>query len=168
MNPNNPLKEYYIKGVEGFPSLLIRFADSAIAEIRFLHKMPLRRPKILLNDEEKTIINKLEKDILAYFRGVKTDFRKYKIQHGVGTPFQKKIWQRIKTIPYGQIRTYKWLAEKAGKSNASRAAGNACGKNPVPILVPCPRIVASSGSLGGFSGGVEIKRRLLRLEGVSK
>lgn len=83
-----------------------------------------------------------------------------------GTPFQKKIWKRIKEIPYGRTASYKEVAISAGKASSSRAAGGACGKNPVPIIIPCHRVIYSSGKPGGYSGGIEIKEKLLRLEGI--
>ncbi len=69
-------------------------------------------------------------------------------------------------IPRGETRSYAWIAKKIGKPNATRAVGAACGANPVPIIVPCHRVIASDGSLGGFGGGLPLKRRLLKLEGA--
>ena len=82
------------------------------------------------------------------------------------TPFQKKVWQMLQTIPYGRVRSYGWVARKIGKPRAARAVGAACGANPVPLLVPCHRVVAGDDSMGGFSGGLPNKRRLLKLEGI--
>lgn len=82
-----------------------------------------------------------------------------------GTPFRIKIWSELQKIPYGKLRTYKQLAEAAGNERACRAAGSACGANPVCIIVPCHRVVGSDGSLTGFAYGTDIKRRLLELEG---
>ena len=83
-----------------------------------------------------------------------------------GTPFQKKVWRAIATIPRGETRSYTWLAKKIGKPKAVRAVANACGANPIPILIPCHCVIASDGSIGGFSSGVAIKRTLLSLETV--
>ena len=83
------------------------------------------------------------------------------------TPFRKKVWQALQAIPYGRVRSYGWVARKIGKPGAARAVGAACGANPVPLLVPCHRVVAGDGSLGGFSGGLPNKKRLLKLEGIS-
>jgi len=82
-----------------------------------------------------------------------------------GTPFQILVWEKIMDIPYGQVITYKKLAEKLGKPNAARAVGNAVGANPIPIIIPCHRVVASNG-IGGYSCGIEIKKMLLELEGT--
>ncbi len=81
--------------------------------------------------------------------------------------FRVKVWKVLQRIPYGRVRSYGWVARKVGKPQAARAIGGACGANPVPLLVPCHRVVAGDGSLGGFSGGVGVKKRLLRLEGLT-
>ncbi len=81
-----------------------------------------------------------------------------------GTDFEQKTWNALLHIPYGETRAYKWLAEEIGQPHASRAAGQALSKNPIPIIFPCHRIIESDGSLGGYSSGTEIKRRLLEIE----
>ena len=81
-----------------------------------------------------------------------------------GTPFQRKVWQLLRTIPRGQTRSYAWVAQKIGKPRAARAVGAACGANLIPILIPCHRVIASDGSLGGYSSGLHRKKRLLKLE----
>ncbi len=81
-----------------------------------------------------------------------------------GTAFQQQVWRTLQTIPYGETRSYRWLAEAVGRPRAMRAVGNANGKNPLPIVVPCHRVVRENGGLGGYTGGVHIKRSLLDLE----
>lgn len=86
-----------------------------------------------------------------------------------GTELEQKIWHSLNEIPYGETRTYKWIAERVGRPNAVRAAGNALGKNPLPVIFPCHRIIASDGSIGGYTAdaataGSELKRWLLRHE----
>ena len=85
-----------------------------------------------------------------------------------GTAFQVKVWNAMKKIPRGEVRTYTEIAVQIGHPNSARAVANACGQNPYPPIVPCHRVVRSDGSLGGYSaeGGVETKRRLLSAEGV--
>lgn len=83
-----------------------------------------------------------------------------------GTPFQVKVWQTLLSIPYGQTISYKTLAERLGKPTAFRACANANGKNPISLIVPCHRVIASDGTLGGYTGGVDIKRTLLGIEGL--
>jgi len=81
-----------------------------------------------------------------------------------GTDFEKKVWQMLHEIPYGETRTYKWIAEKIGNPHATRAVGQALSRNPLSIILPCHRIIESDGSIGGYSAGVDIKRRLLEIE----
>lgn len=82
-----------------------------------------------------------------------------------GTDFQKVVWKNLSKIKYGKTISYQELAEKSGSEKAFRAAGGACGKNPCLIVIPCHRVVTKSGKLGGFAGGLELKRKLLSLEG---
>jgi O-6-methylguanine DNA methyltransferase len=81
-----------------------------------------------------------------------------------GTKFQQKVWHILTKIPRGETRSYGWVAQRIGKPRASRAVGAACGANPIPVIVPCHRVIAGDGSLGGFGGGLPMKRRLLALE----
>lgn len=83
-----------------------------------------------------------------------------------GTDFQRRVWRVIAAIPRGQVISYAELARRAGNPRAVRAAAQACGANPVPLLVPCHRVIASDGTLGGFGGGLAMKRILLAREGV--
>jgi methylated-DNA-[protein]-cysteine S-methyltransferase len=82
-----------------------------------------------------------------------------------GTSFQRRVWRASLRIPYGRVCSYQWVAHRVGGRQYARAVGLALGGNPVPIFVPCHRVIASDGSLGGFSGGLRNKRRLLALEG---
>ena len=83
-----------------------------------------------------------------------------------GTPFQQKVWRQILKIPKGETRSYAWLAKMAGRPRAVRAAANACGTNPIPLIIPCLRVIRSDGTIGGFSGPLNLKKRLLQLEGI--
>ncbi len=83
-----------------------------------------------------------------------------------GTSFQRLVWRELQRIPYGKLRSYRSIAARVGGRQYARAVGNAVGANPVPIVIPCHRIVAYDGSLGGFSGGLPVKRKLLTLEGT--
>ena len=85
-----------------------------------------------------------------------------------GTNFQQKVWDEINKIPKGHTRSYKQIAIAIGHPKAARAVANGCGKNPNPVVTPCHRVIASDGSIGGYtgSGGVNTKRRLLAKEGV--
>ena len=83
-----------------------------------------------------------------------------------GTAFQHQVWQALRQIPYGEVRSYRDIAISLGKEKAVRAVGAANGRNPLPIIVPCHRVIGSDGSLTGFAGGIEAKRTLLELEGA--
>ncbi len=83
-----------------------------------------------------------------------------------GTPFQRKVWQALQTIPYGQTVSYKTIAAQINNPKAVRAVGLANGRNPIPIIIPCHRVVAADGSLGGFSSGLWRKEWLLKLEQI--
>jgi methylated-DNA-[protein]-cysteine S-methyltransferase len=85
----------------------------------------------------------------------------------VGTDFQKRVWRELRNIPYGETRSYGQLAERIGAPRAVRAVGAANGRNPIPIIVPCHRVIGSSGKLVGFGGGLEWKRMLLDLESAN-
>ncbi len=83
-----------------------------------------------------------------------------------GTPFQLAVWSALTRIPYGETRSYGDLAQAVDKPRAARAVGAAVGRNPIPILIPCHRVIGSTGSLTGFGGGLRVKRMLLAIEGV--
>ena len=103
--------------------------------------------------------------IREFFRGKPVDFRD-RLDLSAGTEFQKKVWSSCRSIPYGQTRSYGWIAARIGQPGASRAVGNALSKNPIPIIIPCHRVLVADGGIGGFSGGLEVKRQLLKLEGI--
>jgi len=84
------------------------------------------------------------------------------------TPFQKKVYRIVSTIPRGEVRSYKWVASKIGNSKASRAVGQALKRNPYTITIPCHRVVKSDGSIGGYSRGVKLKKKILKKESRKK
>jgi methylated-DNA-[protein]-cysteine S-methyltransferase len=101
--------------------------------------------------------------IIKYFHGEKVAFPD-ELDLTSASEFQKKVWQAARLIPYGETRSYLWVATQAGNPRASRAAGRALGRNPLPILIPCHRVIACNGGMGGFAGGIGMKMRLLALE----
>ncbi|MCL2707090.1 MAG: MGMT family protein [Dehalococcoidia bacterium] len=103
--------------------------------------------------------------IQAYCEGQYLDFSET-LDLSSGSIFEQQVWSTCRSIPYGHTRSYGWLATQIGCPKAARAVGNALGKNPIPIIIPCHRIIAANGSIGGFTGGLDIKRRLLMLEGI--
>ena len=114
--------------------------------------------------EETPLLLEAARQLDAYFDGTLKAFTLP--LDPAGTAFQKKVWAIMETIPYGSVRRYGDVASELG--SAPRAVGGACGRNPIPVIIPCHRIIASDGGLGGYSGqdGVDTKRFLLNLEGV--
>lgn len=104
-----------------------------------------------------------EAQMSDYFSGKLREFHQETI-FLQGTDFDQKVWLSLREVPYGETRTYKWLAERIGNSKAVRAVGRALSRNPIPIVLPCHRIIEADGSIGGYSSGVDIKRRLLDME----
>lgn len=104
--------------------------------------------------------------LLAYLSGLRRSFN-LELDLSFGTGFQQAVWQALERIPYGQTRSYRWVAEQVGRPVAFRAVGQANRANPLPILIPCHRVIAAGGGLGGYSGGLALKRTLLSLEASS-
>ena len=102
----------------------------------------------------------------SYFAGRKVAFSD-RLDLSRATAFQHQVWEVTRLIPYGNTRSYAWVAEQIGKPGATRAVGQALSRNPLPIIVPCHRVLTSRGKLGGYSGGVEMKSHLLNLEAVA-
>ena len=100
--------------------------------------------------------------LLEYLHGVRTDFTLPLLPSG--TAFQREVWDALKTIPYGQTVCYRQIAEQIGRPLAARAVGMANHRNPLPILIPCHRVIGQNGALVGYGGGLPIKERLLALE----
>lgn len=106
------------------------------------------------------------RDLELYFTGQSVTFQSPLSTNGM-TPFQTRVTDAALSIPFGSVRTYGWLAAQAGSPAASRACGQVMAANRIPVIVPCHRVVASGGKLGGYSGGLFWKERLLALEGIS-
>jgi methylated-DNA-[protein]-cysteine S-methyltransferase len=105
------------------------------------------------------------RDLARYFSGEPVNFDDYEVDLTGFTDFQRRVYKETRAIPPGEVRTYGEIARAIGKPGASRAVGNALGRNPACIVIPCHRVVAANGDLGGFTGGLRWKRALLRLEG---
>ncbi|MFP4088433.1 MAG: methylated-DNA--[protein]-cysteine S-methyltransferase [Desulfobacteraceae bacterium] len=141
--------------------LLIAGDDAGLRLIRFPNRIRNGEPGILWkkNPEPlREVILQLE----AYFNGTRRTFDLHPAPEG--TPFQLTVWKALSHIPYGETLSYGELAEKIGKPGAARAVGGAVGRNPLPIVLPCHRVIGSDGSLTGFGGGLDRKRALLSLE----
>ena len=101
--------------------------------------------------------------LAAYFAGELTEFT-VPVEMRGGSAFERSVWARIAAIPYGEMTTYGAIAAALGDPGAARAVGTACNRNPVPVIVPCHRVVGAGGRMVGFGGGLDRKRRLLELE----
>ena len=112
--------------------------------------------------EDEAFFIDVRRQLQEYFAGELREFDIPLLMEG--TEFQKRVWKTLQTIPYGETISYGELAKKIGDSKAVRAVGAANGQNPIPIIVPCHRVIGSDGSLTGFGGGIENKRKLLELE----
>ena len=112
------------------------------------------------------ILRKTKEQLNEYFAGTRLQFELELDPEG--TPFQKKVWQRLVQVPYGQTKSYRDIALELGSVLATRAVGPANGKNPIPIIIPCHRIIGSDGKLVGYAGGLERKKWLLLHEAKHK
>lgn len=135
--------------------LELEIEEETINRISFCEE-PLNR--LVENAFEEEIIRQLDE----YFAGKSKEFDLPFF--ATGTPFQLMVWEELLKIPYGQTLSYGDIARLIDKPGAARAVGNALGANPISIIIPCHRVIASDGSLGGFGGGIPIKRYLLSLE----
>lgn len=118
------------------------------------------------SDDHTEVIDTCINQLNEYFSGERNEFTvpinfKYS-----GTKFQHKVWNELWKIPYGKTISYKELAVRCGGANYSRAVANANGKNPISIIVPCHRVISSDGTLGGYTGGLDKKSKLLTIEGL--
>ncbi|MGR3309657.1 MAG: methylated-DNA--[protein]-cysteine S-methyltransferase [Candidatus Brocadiales bacterium] len=134
-----------------------------VQEQAFKKNLKTKFNKTVLRDD--AAINDIRDALTGYFAG-KTTFFHIPVDLSIGTQFQQRVWRKLKDIPYGEVRTYKWVAEGISLPKGVRAIGQACGSNPVPIIIPCHRVIRTDGSLGGFSSGIAIKEQLLKLEGI--
>ncbi|OLB88867.1 MAG: cysteine methyltransferase [Acidobacteria bacterium 13_2_20CM_2_57_6] len=112
--------------------------------------------------QDKAPFAEVIRQLRAYFRGERKEFDLPLAPEG--TEFQLRVWNRLRTIPYGETISYAQLAERIGNPKAVRAVGLANGSNPIPIIIPCHRVIGSDGSLTGFGGGLPTKKMLLELE----
>lgn len=151
---------YYDEFSSPIGNLKIFERDEKIIEIAF------EKDEILNNEaikKESKIIKICKKELEEYFLGVRKKFSLEMIKLE-GTEFQLKVWNELLNIPYGERVSYKYIAEKIASPKGYRAVGNANNKNPIPIIVPCHRVVGSDKKLVGYAGGLDIKEFLLKLE----
>lgn len=135
--------------------------EDAIVEIQFV-----RENKSLgdAQQQETPLLLEAKRQLEEYFAGLRASFSLP--LNPQGTEFQKKVWQQLEAIPYGETRTYGQIAAAIGQPKASRAVGGANHNNPIAIMIPCHRVIGANGKMVGYGGGLDIKEKLLRLEGV--
>ena len=141
----------------------ITIADDSNGKIAYV-ALPGKTVPFETVEKESEIIKKAGKQLEEYFAGRRKDFDIPLNPNG--TEFQIKVWRELCKVPYGKTITYKDLAVKVGNPNGARAIGMAMNRNPIAIIAPCHRIVGHDGSLTGYAGGLDLKKKLLKLEGV--
>ncbi len=112
------------------------------------------------------LFHSLTERLRSYFAGHRTTFND-RLDLSGATLFQREVWETTTLIPYGETRSYGWVAEQIGEPGAARAVGQALGRNPLPVIIPCHRVLTSNGRLGGYSSGIETKRKLLHMEAAA-
>jgi methylated-DNA-[protein]-cysteine S-methyltransferase len=137
--------------------------DNGLAAILWKNDRPGRvRLNVAAEMNDHPVLVETERQLEEYFAGRRTEFAL--TLDPSGTPFQRRVWDALRTIPFGETRSYAQIATQIGHPTAMRAVGAANGRNPLSIVVPCHRVVGSTGALTGFAGGLDVKAYLLALE----
>ena len=146
------------RGICGF---VLPAAEPGRAEAKIQRRCRDTRPS-------RSAMPKLVNAVRRYFNGWRTSFDDFAVDLSSGTAFQQRVRSLTRRIPYGQVRSYGWIGLEMGRPEATRAIGGALAANPVPLLIPCHRVVQEDGFLGGFSaeGGIEMKAAMLELERI--
>lgn len=152
-------EEYYYSYSTEIGTVVISATETGISGLTFSVEEEDRENKI---ERETDLIKEAYQQLQQYFNGERKEFNLP--LEPKGTEFQRKDWKALCTIPYGETRSYKQIAEQIGSEKACRAVGMANNKNPISIIIPCHRVIGSNGDLVGYGGGLEIKKRLLELE----
>jgi methylated-DNA-[protein]-cysteine S-methyltransferase len=157
------MKSYTYLKTQTLGDLLLVATETHLTGIYFPnHKHGPELPDDWKLDAKHPILRRAGKELLEYLAGKRTTFNvPFSFE---GTEFQTEVWKQIARIPFGETITYSELAHRAGASEAIRAAGTATGRNPLSIIVPCHRIVGKNGGLGGYAGGLDRKKSLLKIE----
>ncbi|MBL7767136.1 MAG: methylated-DNA--[protein]-cysteine S-methyltransferase [Chitinophagaceae bacterium] len=134
------------------------------ADDQFLYKVNFTERMGPINGKHK-ILKQATEQFTEYFKGT---LRNFDLPlKPIGTPFQQRVWEALKTIPYGQTMSYMQLSEQLGNTKAIRAVAHSNGRNPLAIIIPCHRVIGSNGKLVGYAGGLDRKRWLLNFESVN-
>ncbi|GAB3915591.1 methylated-DNA--[protein]-cysteine S-methyltransferase [Larkinella terrae] len=156
--------DYYYKTMPSpVGQLKLVGSDKGLAAVLWENDDPRRVPiNATIEDETHPVLLEAEQQLNDYFAGKRTVFS-FQLDF-IGTEFQRKVWQALLTIPFGETRSYGDIARQIGDIKAVRAVGAANGKNPISIIAPCHRVIGSTGKLTGFAGGLAAKAYLLKLE----
>lgn len=144
---------------------LLKLVIGVRSESNFVSQ--LKREYGVMPIRKDAFFDPIKKTLYSYWNGEPVEFD-LKLDLSRATPFQVAVWKALCKIPYGEIRSYDWVAEKIGRPSAPRAVGHACGQNRLPIVIPCHRVIRKDGSLGGYTGGLRIKKQLLKIEGSDR
>ena len=146
--------------------LILYFSPAGLTALEFADETAKTRiPETSLPAAVKAMAAAARQELASYFAGSPTDFGGLALDPR-GTPFQLRVWEELRQIPWGATISYRELARRVGSPKAFRAVGQANAVNPLPIIVPCHRVIAADGTLGGYSSGLDRKRWLLRHEGA--
>jgi len=154
-------------------TILLVEEDGVLIRVKYLDSTPtasrvqefIGAPEEDIYQQDTPFLNAVEAQLREYFNRDRTRFDlpfRYR-----GTDFQQQVWDVIASVPFGEHVTYGEIGQRIDRPKAARAIGNACGRNPIPIIVPCHRVLGSGGALGGYSSGLDKKRWLLQLENIS-
>lgn len=146
---------YFYETIIGY--LTISADEQGITDVSFGKRNPVHAVC-----EETPFIKQAVNELQEYFEGRRREFTVP--LHPQGTDFQLRVWQVLRTIPYGKTWSYKQVATAAGNPNASRAVGMANNRNPIAIIIPCHRVIGANGRLVGYAGGLDVKEKLLEIE----
>lgn len=140
-----------------------------ITSVQFLAQLGLasQQKKVSLAGTPPKYVQNLKTWLKNYGLGLQNlPFPRRNLDFSSGTPFQKRVWAVLSKIPYGKTKSYKWIAEQLGYKGGYQAIGQANKRNPFPIVIPCHRVIAADGTLGGYAAGIALKKKLLRIEGI--
>lgn len=157
-----PLGTFHVAAVEG---CIVHTALPETAREQFVRELAQRFPRVRFEERQaEPVLESAARQLDEYARGQR---RAFDVPlRPEGTAFQRAVWGALAAIPYGEVRSYAEVAREVGKPGASRAVGQANHRNPVAPFIPCHRVIASHGGLGGYGGGLPLKKRMLELEGV--
>jgi O-6-methylguanine DNA methyltransferase len=152
-------------GIAASPAGLVRVVLPQAAEAQVAEELQAEFGPPTPEEALPSALRDLRARLIAYFQGQAVAFDD-PLDPSLGTPFYRRVWEELRTVPRGRVVTYAELARRAGKPRAARAVGQAMARNPCPVVVPCHRVVGSDGSLVGYGGGIDLKAHMLGLEGV--